>query len=137
MKDYFLPVLYKICIAMIVFLMPVAPLLYGTMIFCVADVVTGVAAAYKRGGWEVIKSRRAVGKVIDIIMYLAAIILSYYFGVLFGAFGFINLSKMVAFIIVSIEFWSNLENISSITGIPLNKKGVMDAMAKFKSTDVQ
>lgn len=129
----------KILLAIAAYFSPIMPLLIAALVFAFCDFLTGIFASRKKAllqgktnwsdWWE---SKRLQKKVFDLVFYLLGILLSFYFQKLF--FDFINfpLSRLVAFIILSVEFWSNMENLSVITGLPLNKQAFFEAMNKLR-----
>jgi len=92
-------------------------LLICVVIFSFADFVTGIFAARKKN--IPITSGRMRSKIKDIAFYWLAIILSYIFWKLFQSYVDYQVHKLAAFIVLSVEFYSNMENISVITDIPL------------------
>lgn len=130
----------KILIAVLAFLSPVKHLLIATLVFSFADFITGIFAARKQAKlqgktnltdwWQ---SKKMQKKVFDLVFYLLAIILAYYFEKLFSEWLNFPVSKLTAFIILSVEFWSNMENLSIITGMPLNKKAFFDFMNAIRN----
>lgn len=118
---------------------PALPMIIAALVFAFTDFITGVFASRKKAisagqkNWsDWWKSQKLQKKIFDLVFYILAILLAFYFEKLF--FEFINfpLSKLTAFIILSVEFWSNMENLSVITGIPLNKKAFFDLMNKLR-----
>ena len=131
MKSFLLKYGYKIVAALMAYFAPIAPLILATMAFCVADFVTGIAAAKKTG--VPIESKKMKSKVFEMFFYMVAILLSYIFYVEFKSFIDFPIYKLTAFLILSTEFWSNMENISKITNLPLlGKDKFMDYVKKFK-----
>lgn len=94
-------------------LLPVAHFMAIGAFLVASDWVTGVTAAWQRG--DKITSRRLARTVIKVIMYCLAII-----AVMMVEKAFLPSSTyavtVVAFYISLVELFSNLENISSITG---------------------
>ena len=132
LKAHFL----KIIFAIAAFYAPVAPLLLGAIMFSVADFITGIVAAYKKsklaGEKKWLDSKKMQKKIFDLVFYMLAIVLAYFIEKNFLEFFAIPICKLVCFIIFSTEFWSNLENISVITGMPLNKDAFMDTINKLR-----
>jgi hypothetical protein len=110
----------KIVLIVLAYFTPVAPMILATIIFCVADFVTGTCCAIRFGKLD---SKKMKHKAWDLFFYIGAIVLSFIFSALFRSWYDFPLYKVTAFIILSIEFWSNMENISKLTGIPLLSKG--------------
>ena len=130
----------KILAAVAAFYAPITPLLLGALMFSFADFITGIFAAYKKAKaanqakW--LDSKKMQKKVFDLVFYLLAIVLSYYVERNFLTLFALPLCKLVCFIIFSTEFWSNMENISVITGMPLNKDAFMDFVNKLRKNGV-
>ena len=99
----------------IAFFMPILSLLIATGILICADMVTGMFAAYHRK--EKICSKKMGATVTKTILYFIAIILAHVMERLFWEGS--KISTVVAGIFALIEFKSNLENISVVTGINL------------------
>lgn len=132
----------KIITAVLAYFSPIQHLLIAALVFAFADFITGVLASRKaakaegKTNWtDWWQSKKLQKKVFDLVFYLLAIILSYYFEKLF--FDYVNfpVSRLTAFIILSVEFWSNMENLSVITGLPLNKKAFFDFMNTLRNQD--
>jgi phage-related holin len=119
MKTFLYKYASKLFLIALAYLSPIAPLLIATILFCILDFITGIFKAYKL---KTVNSKKMQHKAWDMFFYLAAIILSFVFYNLFKDYIDFPLHKVTAFIILSIEFWSNMENISTITGIPLLTK---------------
>ncbi len=130
----------KIITAVLAYFSPIQHLLIATLVFAFADFITGVLASRKlakaegKTNWtDWWQSKKMQKKIFDIVFYLLAIILAYYFEKLF--FDYINfpVSRLTAFIILSVEFWSNMENLGVITGLPLNKKAFFDFINSIRN----
>lgn len=100
------------------FIAPIVGLLMATGTLVICDMITGVIAAKKRG--EEIHSKKMGATVTKTILYFIGIILAHIMEHFFWPGT--NISKSVAGIFALIEFKSNLENISSATGIDLVEK---------------
>lgn len=130
--------LLKIILIVLAYFAPIQPLVLAAFVFATCDFITGIFAARKKAQIQKIAnwcdSRKMQKKVFDLVFYLVGIILSFYFEKLF--LGMINfpLSKIVAFIILSVEFWSNMENLSVITGLPLNKTAFFEVVNKMRGS---
>ena len=97
------------------FILPVKDFLIITTILVVCDLWTGVRAAKHRG--EVIHSKGFRRSVNKISLYFIAILLSEGVSKVFDVP--INLTYVTAGIIALTEFKSNLENISTVTGVDI------------------
>jgi hypothetical protein len=95
------------------FCMPLSPYIGLTLGLCMADLYTGIRASKKP-----VHSRGLRRSVEKFVLYVVAILLAEGMGHVFFASNQF-LTYAVAFIVCSIEFKSNLENISIITGQPL------------------
>ena len=103
--------------SLVSFLLPIFNLLLATGVLVFADLITGIFAAKKRG--ETIDSKKMGKSITKCVFYYMAIILGHVMEV-----AFINdlpIAKMTAGIIAAVEFKSNMENISAITGINFSK----------------
>jgi len=109
------------------FFLPIQKLLLATGILVTADIITGIIAAKKRG--EAINSKKMGASVTKTLLYFIAIILAHIMENNFFIGGE-QLSKATASIFAVIEFKSNLENISSATGIDL-----IDKLKQFIETN--
>jgi len=129
-------VLYKAVVIILAYFMPVGPLIIATVVFCLSDFITGVCYAARSKSFT---SKKAKHKAWDLFFYIGAIVLSYIFYSLFRSYFDFPLHKVTAFIILSIEFWSNMENISKLTGVPLLSKNkffeYVDKLKNLHSTD--
>jgi phage-related holin len=102
------------------FLMPIGDFIILISILLIADFITGVMAAKKRG--EKITSKGWRRTVVKIGVYALAIILTQYLKVTFIKDWDINLARSVALFIVTIETKSIDENFEELTGISLLTK---------------
>jgi uncharacterized membrane protein len=118
-----LKILYGITLSWLVqFISPLAPFLIFTTFLVLTDLYTGVKAARKRN--EVIHSKGLRRSVTKISLYFAAILLARGMEIVFlspKGFDF-DLTYIVAGLIALTEFKSNLENISTVTGVPFWEK---------------
>lgn len=139
-KAFFSQHVLHILSAIAAYFSPALPMIVAALVFAFADFITGVFAARKKAisegkknwsdWWE---SKKLQKKIFDLVFYILAILLAFYFEKLFLEFITFPLSKLTAFLILSVEFWSNMENLSTITGIPLNKKVFTDLVNKLRS----
>ncbi len=103
--------------AIIAFFLPIHNILVGIGALIVADMITGIYAAKKRG--EKIHSKKMGATVTKTILYFLGIILAQIMQNLFLSTDTQSIVKATAGIFAVIEFKSNLENISTATGIDL------------------
>lgn len=97
------------------FISPVTPFIICVGLFVFADLYTGLKAAKKRN--EEIRSkglRRTIGKITQ---YSLAIILSHVLTVVF--LPSVPIAVVTSFYIALVEFKSNIENISYLTGLDI------------------
>jgi hypothetical protein len=107
----------KYSILFLVFLTPIHPLLYTIYILLIFDLITGVAKAVRSK--EPITSKRMRDTIIKFVFYSIAVFIAFQVDItLFSAVA-LYLSKLVGGYIILIEFQSNIENISTITGVDL------------------
>ena len=102
---------------------PINKFLVIMVLLVIADIFSGVRAAKVRK--EDITSKRLKRKVQDIVWYALAIILAFHFENVFFRDNILQpipLTFSVAFYIAVVEFKSNLENISVITGNDIAKR---------------
>lgn len=131
LKSFAIKNLLKVIAAILAYFIPLRPLFLATVLFCFSDFITGLVAAKKTG--VAIESKKMKHKVYDLVFYTAALVLSYVFYEQFKSFIDFELYRLTAFIILSVEFWSNMENISKIVKIPLlTKDKFFETVNKFK-----
>ena len=111
----------------IFFFSPIIAILIATGVLVFTDLFTGVSAAKKRG--EKIDSKKMARSISKIIFYFTAIILSRMMEIVF--FPQIPIANITSGYIALIEFKSNIENISSITGLDI-WKALIDRIHNFK-----
>lgn len=99
------------------FIVPIAHFLVFTIVLVVTDLVTGVQAARKRG--EELRSRRLSRSIQKISLYFVAILLANGMDQVFFAPKGISfdVTWIVAGLIALTEFKSNLENVTTLTGV--------------------
>lgn len=102
------------------FFTPIAKLMFVVGILVTFDIITGVIAAKKRG--EKITSKKLGASVTKTLLYFITIILAQLMQNNFLPSFDQSITKAVSGIFAIIEFKSNLENISSATGIDLLDK---------------
>jgi len=102
------------------FFTPIAKLMFLVGLLVTFDIITGVIAAKKRG--EKITSKKLGASVTKTLLYFIAIILAQLMQNNFLPTFDQSITKAVSAIFAVIEFKSNLENISSATGIDLIEK---------------
>ena len=92
-----------------------AATLVGTMVvFVIADLITGVIAAKKRG--EILRSRKLKRTVDKMTWYALAIVMCHMLDAGVLPFVDLHLAAFAAAIICGVELYSILENAYSITG---------------------
>ncbi len=96
------------------FFMGAASLVCAMVVFVIADLITGVAAAKKRG--EILRSRKLKRTVDKITWYALAIVLCHVLDGGILTFVDLHLAAFAAAIICGVELYSVLENAYSITG---------------------
>lgn len=133
MKSFIAKYAFKLFACIIAYFAPIAPLITAVFLFCSLDFITGIAAAKKQG--IAIESKKMKNKVFELFFYILAILLSFVFYNNFKDFVDFPIHRVTAFIILSVEFWSNMENISKITNIPLlGKDKFIDYVNKWKQS---
>lgn len=105
----------KGCVWLTVFLSPVKDLMFSVLVLVLADLITGVWAAKKRG--ECLTSRGLRSTIAKVISYQLAMILSWIVEAKF--LPLIPITKAVAGLIAITELKSNLENLHCVTGLNL------------------
>ncbi len=113
MKLFPLPeFLFKIGLALIAFLTPIAPVLVAVSILIIADAVTGILAS--RVKKIPFSSSRFFSSITKLLMYLFLILISHM--VELHLVPIIPLVQLSIYFICFYEFSSFLENIGTITG---------------------
>ena len=112
---------------LILFFSPIIAILIATGVLVFTDLFTGIFAANKRG--EVIDSKKMARSISKIIFYFTAIILSRMMEIVF--FPQIPIANITSGYIAFVEFKSNIENISSITGLDI-WKALIDKIQNFR-----
>ncbi|MES2265599.1 MAG: phage holin family protein [Bacteroidota bacterium] len=107
----------KYFLIFLVFLTPIHPLLYTIYILLMFDLVTGITKAVKSK--EPITSKRMRDSILKFIFYSIAVYIGYQVDITLFSKIALYLSKLVGGYIILIEFQSNIENISTITGVNL------------------
>jgi len=128
MKEY----LYKGLLVLASILAPIQSILITCGVLIIADTVTGMMAAKKRG--EKIQSAQMRRSVSKMVVYQIAIISGFLLEK-YMLHDFIPVSKIVAGVIGMVEFTSILENVSVIAGkdivkLVLEKLGSKNAEKK-------
>ena len=117
------------------FFTPIAKLMFVIGLLVTFDIITGVIAAKKRG--EKITSKKLGATVTKTLLYFITIILAQIMQNNFLPSFDQSITKAVGSIFAVIEFKSNLENISSATGIDLidNFKHYIETKRRVKKDD--
>jgi len=118
--------------SLIGFFTPIFSLLMATGTLLLADMITGMYAAKKRG--EQIESKKLGRSITKCIFYYLAIILGHVMEVVF--INDLPIAKITAGIIATVEFKSNMENIAAITGIDF-WKALRDKVDSKRGLDEQ
>lgn len=107
----------KLSAWVVTFLAPVKATVFAVLFLVLSDLVTGIWAAIKRK--EKFTSAKLRQTPVKLIGYLAAVILAFVTeSVLLPE---IPIVKVVAGLLASVELTSALENLSSITGTPMDE----------------
>ena len=96
------------------FFEPIGVTIVWMLIFILADMATGIYAAYCRG--DKITSHKMQRTVVKFLMYGGAIVLLHGFDVYLVTFASLNLAQIGATIICGIELYSVFENCYKATG---------------------
>lgn len=113
MNNYLIKYAGTILATITAFFSPIFTLLVATGLLILADLVTGIFAALKRG--ETFNSKKLGKSVGKCTWYYLAILLGHLMETVF-VLG-IPIASITAGIIATVEFTSNLENLKVITGI--------------------
>lgn len=106
----------KILIFCFAYTLPIHNFLLTIYILLAFDLITGITKAYKTN--VTITSKRLRDSVLKFIFYSIATFISYQVDITI-LFDSLILTKLVGGYIMLIEFQSNIENISEITGVNL------------------
>lgn len=107
----------KILVFCFAYTLPIHDFLLTIYILLFADLFTGISKAVKNG--TPITSRRLRDSVLKFIFYSVATFISYQVDKTIFSDSSLILTKLVGGYIMLIEFQSNIENISEITGVNL------------------
>lgn len=99
------------------FIAPIQGLLILTWCLLIADMVTGVWAAKKRG--EAITSSKMSMTITKIVLYSMALLVTKGAEDVFSILGVVKLTHVAGAVIVAVELKSMYENIYQITGIKI------------------
>lgn len=116
--------------SIISFFEPIGVTILWMLIFVIADMATGIYAAYCNG--EIITSHKMQRTVIKIIMYCGAIVLLEGLDVYLITFMELCLAQIGATLICGIELYSVFENCYKATGNPVFK-----ALTQFTSKKIK
>ena len=100
--------------SLIGFLEPIGVLILWCLIFILADMVTGIYAAFCKG--DLITSHKMQRTIVKFIMYSSSIMLLEGLDVYLITFADLNLARIGATIICGIELYSIFENCYKATG---------------------
>jgi hypothetical protein len=107
----------KYLIWFLLFITPIHPFLITIYILLFFDLITGISKAIKIK--EPITSKRMRDSVLKFLFYSVAVYIGYQVDITLISKSALVLSKLVGGYIMLIEFQSNIENISVITGVDL------------------
>jgi hypothetical protein len=110
-------------IASIAYFNPILATIYLILIVTGLDMVTGIMAAVKIGGWKAVQSHIMGRSIIKILAYLTAVLVSFGCGVVLLGEGVV-IAKAVAGAVILVETASLFENLGKIT----NKSSLFIAM---------
>lgn len=96
------------------FFEPIGVTIIWMLIFILADMATGIYAAYCKG--IIISSHKMQRTIVKFLMYGGAIVLLHGFDVYMVTFASLNLAQIGATIICGIELYSIFENCYKATG---------------------
>ena len=116
--------------SIISFFEPIGITLIWMLIFVIADMATGIYAAYCKG--ELITSHKMQRTVVKLIMYCGAIILLEGLDIYLITFMSLCLAQIGATLICGIELYSVFENCYRATGNPVFK-----ALTQFTSKKIK
>jgi phage-related holin len=108
----------KLCIVLLAYFSPIAPLVNLVIIFILIDFLSGMYASYRSK--EQIVSNRLRKTLEKFVFYSVSIIVAYMFQI--GFLNWCNLAQIVAGFIASTELLSIYENVKKITGLDLVAK---------------
>lgn len=98
---------------------PIQPLMAAVAVLIVADTITGIIAAYKRG--EEIRSSGLSRAVVKLFVYQVVIVTGFLMEQYIVPDLGVPVVKLLAGVIGVVEFKSLLENVESVTGLDLLK----------------
>lgn len=117
------------------FFEPIGVTICWMLIFILADMATGIYAAYCRG--EKITSHKMQRTVVKFLMYAGAIILLQGLDVDLVTFADLNLAQIGATIICGIELYSVFENCYKATGNIVFKVLTQSTSKKLKDNGIE
>ena len=130
-KSFLLSKYFIILAAIIAYFSPLKSILIAAFVFASVDFIIGVIEAItkktKASKWAKLKQ-----KIFYFSLSVVGILMAFYFECLFLDFLNLQLSRFVAFIILSVDFWSIMKNISSLTGLNFDKESIYNLVAKHK-----
>jgi len=98
---------------------PIQPLMAAVAALIVADTVTGIIAAYKRG--EEIRSSGLSRAIVKLFVYQVVIVTGFLMETYIVTDLGVPIVKLLAGVIGVVEFKSLLENVETVTGLDLLK----------------
>lgn len=105
----------KYMLWLIIYISPIHPFLITIFILLFFDLITGISKAIKNS--ERITSKRMRDSVIKMVFYSIAVFISFQVDKTLLSDSALILTKIIGGYIMLIEFQSNIENISDITGV--------------------
>jgi len=111
----FLEFVSKYALWLLLYITPIHPFFVTISILLFFDLVTGITKAVKNS--ERITSRRMRDTIIKLVFYSIAVFISFQVDKTLISDSSLVLTKIVGGYIMLIEFQSNIENISEITGV--------------------
>lgn len=114
------------------FMLPIASTLMLISLFLIADLITGIWKARKKG--EIITSKRMSDTIAKIALFSLSVVCLHGLETQFSALGFIHITQIGSAYIAIVELKSILENVSEITGLDIwtHLKG---KFVQFKNKD--
>lgn len=128
-KNFLLPLFTM----MWAFIQPIHGLMFATGALVLSDMVTGIAKAWRKGGWKAIRSRRMRETIGKGLLYMIAILAGFFLDYI-TELGLA--ARAVAGVIALTEVKSILENISELTGVDV-REALLSKLKPPANTDDQ
>ena len=110
----FKPLIQAFFIAAIAYFSPIAAIIHLILIVTGLDMLTGIIAAVKTGGWKSVQSHIMGRSIVKILAYITAVLVSFGCGVVLFGEGVV-IAKAVASAVILVETASLFENLGKIT----------------------